>query len=355
MNRALFLLWAVVLLLGGRVSAHDEPTSYLNIGLSETGATISLIASATDLAHDLPEVEPGMLLQESVLTRWRGKLEGIFRERLKLTGDGQTIPMESAAAIALPDKKDVELRFTCAWAAVPAGIRVEGVLFPYDARHRTFVSVQQHGAQHQTAVLTATESGMLIRPATAPSVAGTVLTFIREGIHHIFIGPDHILFVVALLLLGGTMGKLLRIVTAFTVAHSITLVMAVLGVFSPPASVVEPVIALSIVFTGAHAFFAPSWRDPRILLAFVFGLIHGFGFAFVLQELVLPVSTRGWALLAFNVGVEIGQVAIVLMVVPLLGLVRRRSLWMSQRLTATLALGVTAMGAFWFFERISGG
>jgi hypothetical protein len=351
-----WLRWALIVCLGtSHGLGHDEPTSFLNIELTEGGATLSFVASATDLSQSLPEVEPAMLLQEPVLRQQADTLAATFRERLTLAGDDHAIALAVTGAVPIPTPKDVELRFACAWTKVPRQLRIEGLPFPYDPRHRTFVSVQQQGGQAATAVLSAEAATTTILLAEPPSIMATVMTFIREGVHHIFIGPDHILFVVALLLLGGTLRRLLAIVTAFTIAHSITLILAVAGIVTPSARIIEPVIALSIVFTGAHAFFAPGGRDPRVLMAFVFGLVHGFGFAFVLQELVLPLATRGWALFAFNVGVELGQAAIVLAVAPLLGFLRSQNAMVSHRVTTVLALGVTAMGALWFFERISGG
>ncbi len=118
-----------------------------------------------------------------------------------------------------------------------------------------------------------------------------------EGIHHIFIGPDHILFIVGLLLLGGTLGRLLKIVTAFPIAHSVTLVLATLDILNPPARVTEPIFALSIVFVGAHALLhRGEKRDWRLLFAFGFGFIHGFGFANVLRDMALPRTALSWSL-----------------------------------------------------------
>ena len=135
------------------------------------------------------------------------------------------------------------------------------------------------------------------------------------------IGPDHILFLVGLLLLGGTWMTLLRIVTAFTIGHSITLSLAALNIVTPPATIIEPAIALSIVFVGADNLVRGDGRDLRAWVALVFGLVHGFGFANVLREFGLPREALGWSLFSFNFGVEIGQVAIVLVVASLLAAV----------------------------------
>ena len=135
--------------------------------------------------------------------------------------------------------------------------------------------------------------------------------FVPAGVHHILIGPDHLLFLVGLLLLGGTIRQLLAVVTAFTVAHSITLSLAALNIVTPPARIIEPAIALSIVYVGADNLLVRGGRDVRAWIAFAFGFIHGFGFANVLREMDLPARALGWSLFSFNVGVEIGQLLVV--------------------------------------------
>ncbi len=119
--------------------------------------------------------------------------------------------------------------------------------------------------------------------------------FVPIGVRHILIGPDHVLFLIGLLLLGGPWMALVRIVTAFTLGHSLTLSLAVLGVITPPASIVEPAIALSILFVGADNLKRGTGRDVRAWVALAFGLVHGFGFANVLREFWLPREALGWS------------------------------------------------------------
>ena len=194
-----------------------------------------------------------------------------------------------------------------------------------------------------------------------------VAEFVYEGIRHIFIGPDHILFVLALILLGGSLWTQVKIITAFTFAHSVTLTLATLGFVTLPSRLVESVIALSIVAVGLHDLWrvagpgpgsrsggaaAAVRRDPRPLFAFGFGLIHGFGFASVLGELSLPREALAWALGAFNLGVELGQVAIVLAAAPALWALRRFAPPLLARGTlAALAGAVVLVGGMWFWER----
>lgn len=350
-GRALTLLAAVFLSTGG-AAAHDEPTSFLDIRLGSDGLTASLTASTTDLAHELPTVEPAMLLDPAVAATQRAALTSLLKERLRLSADGAPLNVELRAVEPVSAQRDLRLEWHCAWAAIPATIQVQSRLFPYDARHRTFLNIYENNRLQRQEIFEGDAPPIEYRAGSRQSLGAVVRQFVYEGVHHIFIGPDHILFVIGLLLLGGSVGQLLKIVTAFTVAHSITLGLATFGILRPPASLVEPAIALSIVFVGVHALFGQRWRDPRVLFAFGFGLIHGFGFANVLQEMELPRHALGWSLLAFNVGVEIGQAAIVLAVAPLLALLRQRGTRVSERVLVAGALLVTAAGSFWFFQRI---
>ena len=168
------------------------------------------------------------------------------------------------------------------------------------------------------------------------------------------IGPDHILFLVGLLLLGGTWRRLVLIVTSFTVGHTITLSLAALDIVTPPAWLIEPAIALSIVVVGADNLLQrkEKGRDLRAWVALVFGLVHGFGFANVLREFGLPQEALGWSLFSFNVGVELGQLAIVLVVASALALVRRRWPAADRWIVIGGSAVVIAAGTWWFAQRV---
>src|SRR5204863_3205437 len=176
--------------------------------------------------------------------------------------------------------------------------------------------------------------------------------FVPAGIHHILIGPDHLLFLVGLLLLGGTIRQLTLVVTAFTVAHSITLSLAALNIITPPARIIEPAIALSIVYVGADNLLVRGGRDVRAWIAFAFGFIHGFGFANSLREMDLPGRALGWSLFSFNFGVEIGQLIVVLLVALLLGSVRARNAIAGRYIGIGGSIVVIAAGAVWFIQRV---
>jgi len=172
--------------------------------------------------------------------------------------------------------------------------------------------------------------------------------FIWLGVEHIFVGYDHILFLLGLILIGGRIANVVKIVTAFTVAHSITLILAALQVVTVPSRIVESVIALSIVYIAIENFFVQE-SDQRWLISFAFGLMHGFGFANVLTELGLPPRGLIPSLLSFNVGVEIGQLAIVLVTFPCVLFVLKTR-WRKQFIYATSAC-ILLFGTAWFVQR----
>lgn len=174
--------------------------------------------------------------------------------------------------------------------------------------------------------------------------------FFRLGIEHILTGYDHLLFLFALLLVGGRWRALLAVVTAFTVAHSITLGLAALSIFSLSPRIVEPAIALSIAYVGVENFFVKV-PDRRWLLTFPFGLVHGFGFAGALSEIALPRAQVPSALLAFNLGVESGQLAVVAVVLPFILFLRKKTWFLDYGVKALSALVVVA-GVVWFIQRV---
>ena len=184
------------------------------------------------------------------------------------------------------------------------------------------------------------------------SLLAVLAEYVIAGVEHIFLGYDHIAFLLALMLWARRPWPVVKIVTAFTVAHSVTLSLAALDVVRVPAEIVEPAIAASIVFVAVENFLS---RDigARWRVTFLFGFIHGFGFADALKELGLPRESLLPALAAFNIGVEVGQLSIVVLIVPVL-LVVDRLLRARGRAPATVyvcSACIAALGCWWFVAR----
>lgn len=203
----------------------------------------------------------------------------------------------------------------------------------------------------------------LVRPSQAwievqprQSVFQVVKVFVVEGIEHILFGFDHLLFVLALMLIVRSMRMLLLTITAFTVAHSITLTFATLGWITPPSGPVEIMIAFSIVLVAAEIVAKERGRTSLAIsapwvVAFVFGLLHGFGFASALKDLGLPQGDIPLALFSFNVGVEIGQLMFVALILVLTSLLRR-FFKIPRKAMIVSAYGIGIIAAFWTLERI---
>ena len=241
--------------------------------------------------------------------------------------------------------------------AGPGGLAGKRIDFPGLQLTITDVLVRVELVDGRTWTLVARPAQPWIEIAQAPGTAATALTFLTQGIEHILLGVDHLLFVFGLLLIVRTPWMLLKTVTAFTVAHSITLAIATLGYASVPAPPLNAAIALSILFLGPEIIRA--WRGQTSftirhpwVVALAFGLLHGFGFASGLAAIGLPRNDIPLALLMFNVGVEIGQltfVALILLVHRAFNVIEMR--W-PRAIELAPAYAVGSLGAFWTIQRV---
>lgn len=189
-------------------------------------------------------------------------------------------------------------------------------------------------------------------PAAVDGEESVALRFVWLGFTHILPeGMDHILFVVGLFLFSTLLRPLLVQVTAFTIAHSLTLGLSLLGVISLPSRIVEPLIALSIAVVAIENIFFRKMRPSRFLVVFGFGLIHGLGFAGVLKGLGLPEGQFLKVLISFNCGVELGQLAIIVMASALTGWMWKKP-WYFRRVVVPASALIAAVGLFWFVQRL---
>jgi HupE / UreJ protein len=351
--RRLALVCLAVLAIHASASAHPVPFSYVDVRLQGTTIDLTLVVHNFDVAHDLKVEPPERLLDPAALDAQAEAIARLLEDRLVVAADGRALQGSPwTAPELLAERQSIRLSRRYEAGRSPGAVTVTARLFPYDPIHQTFVNVYEGGEISAQAILDANRADYEYLSGTRQGALAAIRKFVPAGIHHIMIGPDHVLFLIGLLLVGGTMKQLLLVVTAFTLAHSITLSLAALGIFSPPARLVEPAIALSIVYVGADNLLVKGGRDVRAWIAFAFGFIHGFGFAYVLQEMGLPTRALGWSLFSFNLGVEIGQLAIVVVVASALTALRSRSEVAGRRLAFAGSLVVMAAGAFWFIQRV---
>jgi len=350
LNRVVGLV--VLMVFAKPASAHPVPYSYLNVYLRPDAVDVSLVAHIYDLAHDLGISPMQRLLEPDVATRHETGIRRLIGPRLRLEIDGRTVLPQWLPLDVLPDRDSLMLHLRYPLAAMPGTLVIDTVMFPYDPAHQTFVNIYEHDKLALQVILDGRHTRTEYFAGSRQGVTALVHKFVVSGVHHILIGPDHLLFLIGLLLMGGSTRQLLLIVTSFTIGHSITLSLAALNVFTPPANIVEPAIALSIVYVGADNLLTGGGRDVRPWIALVFGFIHGFGFANVLREMGLPVRALGWSLFSFNFGVEIGQLLVVVMVASALAALRSRSEWAGRRLAFAGSIVVIIAGSFWFVQRV---
>jgi hydrogenase/urease accessory protein HupE len=345
-----------VLLLARPAAGHPAPFSYIDVHVAAAGE-VSAVVHVFDVAHDLHLPSPDPLLTSTGIGAHAARIVTLLRDRMLLEIDGRPAHLDWSLPEPLPERQSLRLRSRYDAGRNPGRVALSVNLFPYDPQHQTFVNVYERGTLRSQAILGGGRQQLEYFAGTRQGAIAVMQKFVPAGFHHILIGPDHLLFLFGLLLLGGSLRRLALVVTAFTLAHSVTLTLAALDIFTPPTHIVEPAIALSIVYVGADNLLVRGGRDVRVWIAFGFGLIHGFGFANVLREMDLPPSALAWSLFSFNLGIEIGQLLVVGAVATALATLRTRSAEASRRLAFAGSIAVIAAGAFWFIQRVffSGG
>lgn len=359
--RGLVALLAI-LLAAEPADAHQEDTSYTRIHLDSdhvrTVATFDL--------HVLQRLAPIDLDQDGVITSAElsaaaPAVHAYLGERIRLSLDDGAPNL--GAPVAPEWQEDIREAASTDWPQTLVDFAFErpvdhhpnlmtleyATWVELGGLHTNLTSITQTGYPDLEVVFTADEPDYDYFTEAPASPWSSFSRFVRLGAEHIWAGLDHILFLVALLVVSH-LRELLQIVTAFTLAHSITLALAVLEIVEVPSRWVEAGIAATIVWvayqnlrgrTGAH-----RWR-----LTFAFGLVHGFGFAGVLRDLELPAAGLLRSLAAFNIGVELGQVAIVAALFPVIALLRRSSIGSPALTGVSAAVGVA--GIVWLVDRVT--
>lgn len=347
--------------------AHKPSDSYLSLSVKENAVAGQWDIALRDLdfAIGLDTNADGAITWGELRSR-QTEIEAYALSRLQLSSAGSPCPVQQGPLLVdnHTDGAYAVLQFQAQCAALRESLQVRyRLFFDIDPQHKGLLRLQYQGTS-STGIFSPEKADQQFS-LSAPSRLQQFLDYLREGVWHIWIGYDHILFLLALLLPAVAMREagawkpvsafrpafwnVLRIVTAFTVAHSITLTLATLGVVSLPSRWVESIIAASVVVVALNNIF-PLFSERRWMMAFLFGLIHGFGFASVLSDLGLPQDALVLALVGFNVGVEVGQLAIVAGFLPLIYVLRRS--WLYRRL---LLLGgsvvIIILASIWLIER----
>ncbi len=375
--RAMFGLWVFMaaLLGSGAALAHSSSNSYLTLSAPAGSLTLraDLHLRDVDLVFDLDADRDGQVTWGETHLR-KAELASWLEQGLQLSAAGQKCQLGTAdlQASQHADGTYLSAQWTpnCPGLSDLASANLSlryGLMFAQDSLHRGLLKVDLPDLQTSALLSPERPEAQVSR---ADSSAWRVFgRYIVEGVWHIWIGIDHIVFLLSLLVLAPLLPSrhritqwpaaqqarpvlmdVLAVVTAFTVAHSITLGLTIMEWLTPPPDLVEPAIALSVVLAALNNLLGVNslkrWR-----LAFVFGLVHGFGFASVLLDLGLPASALVAALGGFNVGVELGQLAIVLVFLPIAWLLRHTRFY-RWVIVAGGSAAIVVLGLFWTLDRI---
>jgi hypothetical protein len=359
-----FFTLALLMLLAPQVYAHKPSDSYLQLTPSDQGFTGEWRIALRDLESAIGLDRDGdrKITWGEVRTR-HAEIASYALARLEIASNNSSCEVRAGSQL-VDDLSDgaytmVPLVITCERNVAPWTLDYS-LLFDIDATHRGLITFSG-----QTFALSPQNSRAVLS-VDAASPARQFIEMAREGVWHIWIGFDHILFLLALLFPAGLraararndragwalmLKDVLALVTAFTVAHSITLSLAALQIVSLPPRLIETTIALSIVVAALRMRHATA--RPAVWIAFGFGLIHGFGFANVLADLQLPSGSLALSLFAFNIGVELGQCAIVLFALPLIRYAQRHTFY-ERAFMPVAAILIAALGVVWSLERGAG-
>ena len=350
------LLWALLVLLGlcAPARAHDPGMTVATVIAEEHETLVELSVKGSDLerAAGVDLLDPGGRVDPERLASAAAAVQAHLRTTAAIKADSAVCPLEVVELMAVEDGILAVLK-------APCGTAEAGLWYSSRLLHATNPATIQHvvllkGDDAIPAALTRERNSLEIQaPLPLTEVAAR---YLASGAEHILVGYDHVAFLLALLLWARNLWSVVKVVTAFTLSHSITLSLAALDLVSLPGGLVEPLIAASVVAVALENFFDRR-IERRWRVAFFLGFIHGFGFAGALRDVGLPQDALLIALGFFNIGVEIGQVAIVALVVPLLLGIDR----LGARVPAmparrpTLVYGVSAviagLGGYWFIER----
>jgi hydrogenase/urease accessory protein HupE len=344
-----YLIAAALLLLGTLSSqAHDPGLSSAKLALQNGFLRAVLTFAPADIEAIAKGQKPDL-----------AHLEALAAQSLEIWFDGrQSFPIEARARFL--DNKDVE--FDLLFQAFPGGtLKVRSMLLdrlPFG--HRQYFTLTDASNATLTEKLLSSANPEVDASLAAGAIGTTLPShpfseFLGMGIRHILTGYDHLLFLFALLIGCKQISSVVKVITAFTIAHSISLALATLGWVEIPSLIVEPLIAVTIVYVGIENLLHRPVVSQRVLLTFSFGLVHGFGFAGALRE--MGVGSNGGAvavpLLAFNSGVEIGQMMVAAVILPILWQFKDKPQF-TLRWAPACSVLVALAGGFWFLQRVCG-
>lgn len=345
------------------VLAHQSPFTYLDIRLQAGTLELSLVAHAFDVAHDVGLEKPEQIFDEAILRERVPRLAALLAERMTFRVDGQAVPAEPwTIAEPLPAQQSIRFTSRVSITGPPGVVDVAAQLFPYDPVHQTFVNFQEHDVVSSQTILDLTTREARYYAGSTSGVWAAIRALTVRGFVHILTGPEHVAMLVGLLLLGGSKRKHVTIALAFVAGHVITLALATFTLIGPPARLIDPAVALAIVYIGTDNLMSSGGRDVRTWMSFGVGALHGFGFVAVLRAMALSRPALIWSLLAANAGMAAAQLGVAALIGVTIDRLGRRfhgavgaSTAPSNSVHRVAVFGsvvVMTAGAMWFVQRV---
>jgi hypothetical protein len=356
MARRAFLLTALLVLRATASQAHAVGVSRGEYRIEDAQVRADLVFARPELLATLPGLDADRdgQLTSGEIENARGELaDWIHRGIAVRVSAGPCAGHLDAASLTEQDGVELAAVYQCPPHATAFSVHL-GLLTELSLGHRHLATVISPAETAHAVLYDAQPELTLATPTTTAGALGsTGPSMFRLGIEHILTGYDHWLFLLALVLIGGPLRSVLGMITDFTLAHSVTLAVAAFGIWVPRPTLVELAIALSIACVGIENCVAfdlhRRWR-----LIFLFGLVHGFGFAGALREVAVSAVRLPLALASFNLGVEAGQLAVLSVVLPFVWWLGRRTWFANGGLQAS-SIAVSAVGLWWFVARVISG
>jgi hydrogenase/urease accessory protein HupE len=341
-------------------AAHDPGLSSLTIRPRTGGLEATLTLAVKDAAQlaELDENHDGTVTQAE-FARERPQFEAVVARQVVIAADGK-VAKDKSISSHLDENNNVEVRLDFG-ATVFSSLEIQSkIIASLPLGHRQYLQVQNSAGETVIErLLSASADRATVQmphtnwSTTAVESVRSFTNFLSLGVKHILTGYDHLLFLLGLLVVARGFFSALSIITSFTIAHSITLAVATVRVVQIPSRIVEPLIAASIVFVGVENLLRGEIPKSRRLVTFGFGLIHGFGFASALREAGIASGTGGIVLplFSFNLGVELGQVTVAAVALPIIWKLRENPMFVA-RWAPVCSAAVVLLGSFWLVERV---
>jgi hydrogenase/urease accessory protein HupE len=339
---------------------HDPGLSSLTIRQRTNGLEATLTLAVRDAAQvaDLDENHDGTVSQAE-FGRGQSQLDAAVARQIVIAADGKVVK-DSSIHSRLDENNNVEVLLNFDAVVFPHLVIQSKIIASLPLGHRQYLQVQNSRGENifERLLSAAADRATVEMPDAHSSTSAleavrSFTNFVCLGVKHILTGYDHLLFLFGLLLVARGFFSSLGIITSFTIAHSITLAVATLHLVQIPSRIVEPLIAASIVFVGAENLLRGDIPKARRVVPFGFGLVHGFGFASALREAGIGSGSGGiiLPLFSFNLGVELGQIMVAALALPIIWKLRENPLFIARWAPACSA-AVVLLGSFWFVQRV---